>query len=339
MGNQARTTKKNRTPMVIKVVFGLLAIGFTGISAVNGLHFYNVIFGIKMAVMITGVFEIARLACLFRFADRKRAELLSIIIYIAVASTCAFASVNSFSSRVIFRSFAEEIEQAEKIREIKQAYSERTEKTIQERTRDIRYIENIIAKNPERDSSDYWNRRLSQIKANYHDIITERDKFLATDPENPNQWIQANAPMLGVKLGPESEESKEIRSVAMALEQLWGLEKKTAKKLVGAVVTVVVELSILLLAFLSSVEKAQYGKEKSRKSATRNEILESLFSDFDEKTVMKFLSVSEDCYRRTGKLPPMRKLSPNLRKVKKALENFDQESLKKLFGRSVKKGM
>jgi len=333
-----KIAKKESIAKSLRSTFAFLAVGFTGISAINGLHFYEVIFGLQMAVLITSVFEIARLACLFRFVNGRRTDFLSVIIYMAVASTCAFASVNSFSSRIIRQNFAEEKEQGEQIHRIKQAYSETMEKRIEERRRDIRYIENVIAKNPSRDRRDsYWNRRLSQIKANYHDLITERDRFLNANPENPEHWIQAKASMLDVEVEPLSEESGEIRSVTQALKQLWGLKKSTAQKMVGVILTLTVELSILLLAFLSSADKPKNVTEKSRKTTARDKILKSLRSDFGEKPVRKFLSVSRDYYSRTGRLPPLRRLTPNLRKVRRALEELDQEQLEKIFEKNRKR--
>lgn len=324
------TLDKNSKDPVSKgkrAIFALLALGFTLISTWNGFNFYRVIFGLSMAVLISSVFEITRFACLFRFMNTgKNVGFLSIVLYIIVASVCAFASINSFTQEIIHRNRIRESEQRNQIHIIKKAYLEREKERFNTLDRDIRYLENKVAKYPDR---DYWKRRLSQIKTNRDAFVKERDSFININPENPEQWISEKSALLGLKLEKPSGESEEMTSVIQALRELWGFEKITAQKIMGIVVTLTVELSILLLAFLASVKVRSWSVTK--KITNRKELLKILHNNFEEKHVKKFLSLSRDHLSRKGKLPPMRKLSMNLRPIRIFLQDSDNEKLKELF--------
>lgn len=132
--NRAR---KGQNALIIRLIFALLAIGFTLISAWNGLEFYEMLFGLKMAMLITSVFEVARLACLFRFTRSGRnRELIAVIVYVIAASSCAFSSINSFTSKIIRQNFTEERELKAQIHEIKRTYSEKTEDKLEKAERE-----------------------------------------------------------------------------------------------------------------------------------------------------------------------------------------------------------
>jgi hypothetical protein len=147
-------------------------------------------------------------------------------------------------------------------------------------------------------------------------------------------------------------------SVTQALKELWGLEKATAQKIMGIVVTITVELSILLLSFLANAGKKSRSvidvtksREPSRisrgvtkgqknhgsvinvtkKITTREDLLNMVTPDIDEITLEKFVEANREHFEKTGELLPMRKLSMNLRPVRKIFEGFDRESLAKLF--------
>jgi hypothetical protein len=319
---------KNPIPTPLKYAFAFLAVGFTFISAYNGFNFYRIIFNLFTAILISTVFEIARLSSLFSlFRLKEKKKILSTVIYVIVASVCAFASINYFTSRVIEQNLAEEKEYEIRIHMIKKAYSERMEEKLETLNRDINYLENMIAKYPDR---DYWKRRLLQIQINRDNLIAERDKFLGENPENPGEWIQKNSAKLGLDLKELPKESEKITSVNQALRELWGLKKVTAQKIIGIILTFTIELLIILLAFLSS---GRIGSDRFERITDEKTLMEILGSHFDEKAVRKFLSVSRDYFRKKRKLPPLRRLNPNLRPIRKAMEGFDQESLKKIFGK------
>ncbi len=192
-------------------------------------------------------------------------------------------------------------------------------------------------------------------------LVTQRDEFLNTIPENPEQWIKANSAMLGLELDNPSRDSEDMISVTQALKELWGLEKATAQMIMGIVVTITVELSILLLSFIAnagkksrSVTDMTKSREPSRisrdvtkgkknhggpesqgnvtkKITTREDLLNSVTPEIDEITLEKFVAANREHFEKTGELLPMRKLSMNLRPVRKIFEGFDRESLEKLF--------
>lgn len=332
-----------------RVTLTFLAAGFTLISAYNGFTFYKVLFGLSMAVLITVTFEITRLACLFSFVRTgKKIGTLAVATYMTVASVCAFAAINSFTYDVILRDRASQTQYREQIHMIKKAYSRKIEEKITALEGDITYIEKMMAKYRGR---LYWERRLSQTVMNRDKLITQRDEFLNAIPENPEQWIKAKSAMLGLELENPSLDSEEMISVTQALKELWGLEKATAQKIMGIVVTITVELSILLLSFLANAGKKSRNvidvtKSRSvikgqknhgsvinvtKKITTREDLLNIITPDIDEITLEKFVTVNREHFEKTGELLPMRKLSMNLRPVRKIFEGFDRESLAKLF--------
>ncbi len=327
-----------------RVLLTLLAAGFTLISAYNGFTFYKVLFGLSMSVLITSTFEVARLSCLFSFMGKgKKIGALGTATYIVVALVCAFAAINSFTYEIIKRDRAGQGQYREQIQRIKQAYSKKIEEKITASDRDITYLENKVAKYPE---SGYWKRRLSQSVTNRGELVTRRDTFLATQPENPGQWVAEKSAILGLELEKPSSESEDMVSVTQALRELWGLKKTTAQKIMGIVVTLTVEFSILLLSFLSHVslpkKKPQsvagvkkFGK-KSRSVAKSREMSPGVVSvanktDIDEKPLKKFVDANREHFEKTGKLLPMKKLNKNLRPIRKIVIKFNQENLKELF--------
>lgn len=310
-----------------EVTFSLLAGGFTLISAWNGFTFYRVLFGLSLAVLISATFETARLACLFRLKRTgKGLGLLSAVTYIIVAGVCAFASINSFAYEVIKRDRSSQGQYADQIYRVKQSYSRQIESKLAAIDRDMAYIEKRIAKYPK---SGYWQRRMSGAVAKRDRLVIQRDKFLATEPENPGQWIAANSALFDLKVQTPSRDSEDMISVTQALKQLWGLGKSKAQIIMGIVVTVTVELSILLLALMAGM--GDRSRSVTKKITGKNETLESVTSGIDGELLEKFLQASRAHFEKTGKMLPMRKLSPALRPVRKSFENLSREELEKYF--------
>lgn len=308
-----------------KIVFTILAVGFTLLSAWNGMDFYRMMFGLHLAILITGVFETSRIVCLFRMArPGRRRELLSIPLYAVIALVCAFASINSFNARIIRQNMSEEKEIDAQVQEIKQAFAVQTDEKLDAVDRDITWSENQISKNP---TSDYWKRRREQFVTNRDSIMESRDLFLGENPEDKEQWIITNSAKLGLDLTDLSDESSEIRSVSVALEETWGLTKTGSQKLVGVIVTFVIELSILLMAFLSERESPARADRGIKRKVTAKRKKAKDHAD----PIERFAFAYRDYFKKNGSLPPMRKISPSLRPVRKKLESLDRESLSKIF--------
>ena len=145
-----------------------------------------------------------------------------------------------------------------------------------------------------------------------------------------------------------SSDSEDMISVTQALKELWGLEKATAQKIMGIVVTLTVELSIILLSFLAHASRpkekprsvagvasvAKAGK-KSHGVAKSQEMSPSVVSvaDIDEESMEKFLDANREHFEQKGKLLPMKKLNKNLRPIRKIVMSFTQENLKEMFAK------
>jgi hypothetical protein len=267
-----------------RALLTFLAAGFTLISAYNGFTFYKVNFGLSMAILIGATFEVARFACLFSFKRKeKKIGALSIVTYIIVASVCAFAAINSFTYEVILRERAGRDQYRDQVHKIKQAYTRSMAEKITGVAKEITHIEKILSSYPK---SATWKRRLAMAVAKRDHLVADRDKFLNQEPENLEQWIKANSALLGMKLEGKSRESEEMISVTKALEELWGLDKGTAKKIMAIVVTATVELSIILLSFLAGVI------DKPRRAVEGAEV-DGVAGKIQEATVATVANVAE----------------------------------------------
>lgn len=313
--------------LVMRMIFALIAFGFTLISAWNGFNFYRVLFGLAIAVLISATFEIARFTCLFRYIHTgAKMSTLTIIFYVITASVCAFASINAFTAEVIKQNRVNEKEFQEQIYSIKQAYLKETATSLDALNKDIRYLENNAAKYP---GSKYWKRRLSQVEVNRDEFLKDREQFLNQKPEDMEQWIRVESARFGVEIEETTEKSEEIIAVRQALEELWSLDKMTAQKIMGIIVTIVVEISILLLAILATKGKEPDHTEQIPDK--KDDFLLRANTIFGEKLVYKFLAVCRRTFKRSGKLPAVNRLNKELRPVRLYFDEFDGNSLQELF--------
>jgi len=327
MKNKTKGHEKKKHSRVTRLTFTLIAFGLTLISAYNGFKFYKILFGFFMAVLVSSTFELARVACLFKYRNsEKKAGTLAFILYSITALVCAFASINSFTAEVIKRNRVNEKEVQAQIYQIKKTYSVKAIETIASLNKNIKYLENQVAKYPD---SNYWKRRLSQYTLDRDKEIKKRDLFLESNPENPTQWITSKAPLLGIKIKTLSPESEDITSIKLALKEVWGLSGVATQKIIGIVVTVTVELCILLFSILATERRKQLNVNE--KILKNKDVLEALQCNFDETKVKKFLAACKKHFKKTGKILPMRKLNPNLRPIMDYLKTFDRLSLEELM--------
>ena len=311
-------TIKNRSQN--KYVFGILAIGFTAISVWNGFHFYNILFGISLALLISIVFEVARLSCLFSLVHRKgKFSFFTALIYILVAGLCVFASINSFSTDVAYQNKINQKKFESQVHNIKKLYSEKVDKQLSGLDRDINYLENQVAKYQK---SDYWEVRLSQIINNRDELVTERDRFLNETPEDYEKWVKTNSALMGVKFKILKSRNEKIESVNYVLKDLWGFDKNTGRNFIGIALTIVIELSILLLSFLSANPDPKEYTEK---------ISEVILEKFDRNKVQKFIELNRACFSENGRLLPQNKLSASLRPIRDHLSSYNNRELGEIF--------
>jgi hypothetical protein len=128
-----------------------------------------------------------------------------------------------------------------------------------------------------------------------------------------------------LKIEQPSQEKESLKSVTQALKELWGIEAGTAKKIIGIVITLTVEAGILILAFLGVAERKNEGVTDVT-GVTNTVTLQP-----DDDQVTKFIDANREHFKKKGELLPMRKLTVNLRPVRKAFEGLDREELNKYF--------
>ncbi len=327
---QDKAKKKVEQPVssiskVARMGFAGVALGFTVISAWNGFHFYRVLFGVSMAVLISVTFEVARFSCLFKYIRKgKRPGILAITLYIATAAFCAFSSINSFTAEFIRQNRLNSRVYQLQIDNIRQVYAKRSQTRLETFEQDIQFIKNQVAKYPGR---KYWERRLEQILSDRDAFITKREEFLNYNPPDPEEWIRVQSAKLEIKTAKGSPENEAILSVKQALQELWGLDELTAQKIVGIILTLVVELAIILLAALSTMEEQRGSMKVKKEAALHENAAEKNEIEFDERHVEIFREYIKD----KGKLPPKRTLTKKLRPIRDFLEGFDQDRVQALF--------
>jgi hypothetical protein len=322
-----KTYTKKRGQLFSSAIFTGLAIGFTMISVYSQFKFYKILFGLVTAVLISAVLEITRIASLFKFLHTKSTKTAATITmgaYILTAGVSAWGAINSFTTEVIQKEMENRFEETEQMHLIKTAYSRKIAGKLAEIKREISRLQTATAKYPK---SKYWQNRMSQQVTARHDLITRREAFLNEQlkSEDTEKWIQANAAKLGLKIERPSRAKKSLKSVALALKELWGIEAGTAKKIIGIVITLTVEAGILILAFLGVAER------KTERVTDVTGVTEKVTPQFDDEHVAKFIEASREHFKETGELLPMRKLTSNLRPIRKFFEGLDQEEQKNYF--------
>jgi len=303
-----------------KVIFLILSVGFTAISALNGFNFYNILLGSSLAILISIVFEIGRLASLYRlFHLRGKNRVFGYFVYITVALVCSFASVNSFTTDFIIKNRKGERFYDRQINILKSVYSDRIQKKIGKLDIDIKYLENRVAKYQK---SGYLKRRLLQIENNRDELITKRDDYLNTIPKDPEKWIKVNSGLLGLKLKDTNNKSEKIISQSIALRELWGIDNLTMKKIIGFILTIFIEMSIFLLASLG-VKKRDEISDRDRSY--------QIHSRFDENLFRRFISLNREYFNKNGKLLPLNRLNTNLRPIRNYVRSLNDWQVKQLF--------
>ena len=312
-----------------RFIFAFIAIGFTLISGWNGFFFYRILFGTTLATLLIFTFEISRLACIFRYMQSQRTGTLTLTLYIITATVCAFASINSFTSEVILRDQHNTKELNKSIHLVKNHYYKQTLNEEKSLKRDVNYLANKISQYP---NSGYWKRRF-EVAQNYLDKFSgKRTEYMQENPEEPREWIETQSAILGLQIENSSKESEEIRSATMALEELWGLEKKSAQKIMSIVLTITVELAILLLVFLSAGQKKTIPKPIPEliPRETKNQLNET----FGKEQVDLFFQKIIGHYQATKKLPHMSKINKSIRPIKKAIEELTNQKMISILKKS-----
>jgi len=324
--------RKHRKPKSLfllraeQFAFAFLSFAFTLISAWNGYHFYLINFGLSPAIIITTAFEIARFASLFRYIRRGRKNnILSAFLYLLTAVVCAFSSINSFSTGVVLKNQTKDTTIDMQVFQVKQTYAKKMAGEIDKASKDIQYMKNMAARFPNR---SYWKVRLTQAIEQKENLTTERDGFLATVPQDPKKWIEIQAAILDMKIVGLSKEDKELAAVNTVLEELWGIDRNMAQKIIGIVLTVTVEISIFILAMLATQDRR--GKKRG-KNGKANGILEHYDNEEERETVENFFRTSLEAFVKTGKLPPLSKTNKNLRPLGRYLRNLDPAFLRDLL--------
>jgi hypothetical protein len=356
-----------------RVLLTCLAAGFTLISAYNGFTFYKVIFGLSMAILIGTTFEVARFACLFSFKRKeKKIGALSIVTYIIVASVCAFAAINSFTYEVILRERAGRDIYRDQAHHIKQAYTRSMAEKITGVAKEITHIEKILSSYPKSATwkrrlamavakHDHLvadrDKFLNQEPENLEQWIKTNSALFGMKLEGKSRESEE---MISVTKaikelwGLEKPAAQKIMGIIITvtvelciilLSFLAGVVDKPRKAdevdrvdgVAGKTQDVAAVANVANMAEEPrdvAVKKEEPGSvAEVEEIATDNESKKTATFNVDEEILEKFVAEYKEHFDRTGKLPPLRILSRKQRKVRKVLETFSHDDLKKLFSK------
>ncbi len=325
-----KTDNRKRRAGVSRAVLSLLVVGFSLISIINVCKFMVVLFGLFMGVLISSTIEVTRLSCLFIFVRKgKGIKILAVVTYMVVAGISSWCNVTAFTYEVIKREVAGRAHYRPHVHKIKQEYCRKVAEEITGVAKDISRIEKTLSSYP---TSSTWKRRLATAVARRGHLVAERDAFLKEEPKNVEQWIRAKSALLGIELPGKPLESEDMDAVAKTLTGLWGLNKAQARQGVGLIITVLVELSILLISFIAgAVDRSQVAAGVAQKSGRATSGGKIAIPDIDEGTLKKFVKAYKDHWKEKGELPQAKKLSRKFREVRKALAGLPGEELDKYF--------
>lgn len=304
---------KTRRYFLMLAVFGL-----TSISVMSGYGFYASLFGVKKAVVLVLVFETIRLGCIWSLMIYGWIRnTVAGFVYALIALTCSFSAVSNFTASIMEqerkKSILYEKEISRRIDFIKRAY---VEKKV---SGDLMKIEDKIntckirlAKS--RPDSQYWKNRLIQRKAQRDSLVAQRDRFLSEIPQDDRErWITKNVAWLGLELEPIPVTLRGSSTTTEAIEKIWHLSEASAKRIVGLIIIVTVEIGIVLLAFMT---RCGTGSDDSANHYDHR-ALKALRKRFSDEVIKRFLEKFLDC----GWMPPSRKLSLKQREIRKFLEH------------------
>lgn len=95
---------QERLERFMAIIFFLLSLMLMVISMEAGYHFYNGLFGPKIAIIAVLTFEVLRLGALYAiFRHAGRLRMVSVALYVLVVTICATAGAVSFTSMVMKR--------------------------------------------------------------------------------------------------------------------------------------------------------------------------------------------------------------------------------------------
>ena len=322
-------SRKNRFSEKLKsFYFPALSVMLSFVSVHAGFTFYEAFFGIVVAVLASFVFETLRLTSLYGFMklySMKRWFLFS--LYLLSCFVCSFASVSSFHASVIREyenSVSDVLEsQRKEVSVIKRAQAERMTKDLEGIEKDLNWCNVKLAKVPD---SKYWKARRAQIEAKLSRTKSFYDSVLSYIPgQNAEEWIEREALKYEVERMDGKAQYGRAWAFAGAVEELWGLNEKDAKKVMGVFITAGVELGIFILALLSRVKGKAGGFSANGK-------VRELVRRFGLRSVRSFARCVADFYRENNELPKASMLSRRNREIRKfILDKLSDDELNELM--------
>ncbi|MCA9731893.1 MAG: hypothetical protein H6696_05600 [Deferribacteres bacterium] len=319
-----------------KYILAIVVVGLTMISIDAGFSLYMSLLGIGMALLISIIFEIFRLVCLYALVNNQLlSRMFSVPLYVLIASVCALAAITSLHTKITSAEntiqYPLEMEQNRRIALIKQVYVQKATKQINEIDKKIDVCKRKLAWN---EHAGYWQRRLEQLENEKRMILDVQDRFLKSTPLiERDKWIAEYAAKLNLTFKPLEQMDGGSSAVTSTIHQMWGITTLQAKKIVSSLVVLVTEIGIVVLSLIlkgNVVRRARVVVKKTEKQVIPNRKTTSKFQmsqseykelsgQFSEAEIVTFVAANNDVLQKHGRLPYARELSKRQREIRKSI--------------------
>jgi hypothetical protein len=317
----------------LRRLFIILSILMSFISMKAGYYLYSILFGVIFAIIATGVFETLRLAVIYMIIIRKKKKhrIMSISLYFVVALTCLFVAAISYHAQIIEMdkmTIANSLYQHEidrRISAIKNEFAKQTQKKLEKIQNNIIYDQRMRAARPE--NEEYWNKRINDWKNQRDRMIVERDMFLNSNPyKNPEEWISKNAPITNVIFdAPLPKKTGGSFSIAQAIIEILGFlgvdNSSIVKKIIAAILSIVIEYGILVLVLFADDLATKYPKSDDDFSNGYDRIYNQIQQIFGEKNTEKFIDAAYSYYNEKNKIANTENFTNTLRPIRKFINH------------------
>ena len=236
-----------------RILFLILSIGLTIISLKSGFFLYEILFGTAFAYLISVVLETLRLSSLYSFSYFRgtKAYYIGMLLYILVAILCFSISVISFNTNIIQKQHKREAEFRQKIEKdillIKRAYAKQIQEKIDKIEKHKDLMQQRLAKYP---SSNYYKQRIQQDDQKIEEILKQKEEFLKSSEQGDIiTWIENKSSEVNINIDLKAYKEQDV--VLEALRKFLNISKVNFQIGIGVALSLLVEIGILLLAFMS----------------------------------------------------------------------------------------
>ncbi|OVE78516.1 hypothetical protein BVY01_05255 [bacterium I07] len=308
----------------------LLTLSLTAISLKAQYIFWRELFGVETGLLAASVFEVIRISALYLMIRYKGVKRITFsALYLVISLFFGAIGFAHWHSELLMIDHQEEVlkhqEYAGEIDIVKKAYATKQNEQIKSLEGEIKYIDNLLAKNP---GSAYWARRRDQYVSLRDEKIKERDTFLAEKVEDFEGWLEAKKALVDVELDQVTVEQSRYQAIQESVMSIFGLSTQRVRKILALSFVVFIEISIVLLTFISGEGRVLDPSEMKKES-----VLTYLMQYYSPEDIEQFALKSGGLYLSKCEIPLASEITPRLRPLRQMiLENgFSAKEIEAFF--------